>query len=133
MLRFYMIGVKMREPLPPITIKPDTSPREFIMRVYNLLEGSSQFNRDLQENFMEDIEHLILNIKPSFETKHYGLYGQIINHKNIDGENIRIEIRARWKPHCRTYDTYVAVAKQIFDPILTNYNKTYNTRCGVCT
>lgn len=118
----------MREPLPPIILKPNTSPREFIMRVYNLLDGSSQFNRDLQENFMGEEGHLILNITPSFETKHYGLCGLIINHKNIDGENIRIEIKARGKLYCRTYDTYSAVAKQIFDPILTNYNKTYNTR-----
>lgn len=124
----------MREPLPPIILKPNTSPHEFIKRVYNLLEGSSQFNRDLQENFMGDVEHLILNIKPSFETEHYDLYGQIINHKKIDGENIRIEIRAKqWKPHCPTYDIYVAVAKQIFDPILTNYNKTYNTRLKLNT
>lgn len=119
----------MKEPLPKIILKPNTSPHEFIKCVYNLLKGSSQFNVDLQENYMGEVGHMILNIKPSFETEHHGLHGQIINHKKIDGENIRIEIRAKpWKPHCPTYDIYVAVAKLIFDPILTNYNKTYNTR-----
>ena len=118
----------MRDPLPQIIIKPNTSPHEFIRCVYSLLEGSSQFNRDLQEDYMGEVGHLILKITPSFETEHYDLYGKIINHKKIDRENIRIAITARWEPHCQTYDTYVTVAKQIFDPILANYNKTYNTR-----
>ncbi|ODS31903.1 MAG: hypothetical protein SCARUB_02983 [Candidatus Scalindua rubra] len=120
---------KIRNLLPPITVKPNINPHDFIKRVYNFLEHSEEFRIELHENFMGEEGLLILNIIPLFKTKHHGLYGQIINNKKIDCENVKIEIRAkRWNPPHPSYDTYVAAAKQIFIPILKKYNKIYATR-----
>lgn len=119
----------MRDLLPPITVKPNINPHDFIRRVYNLLENSKEFRIKLHENFMEEEGLLILNIIHIFESEHQDLSGHIINNRKSDCGNVKIEIRAkRWNPPHPKYDTYVATAKQIFIPILKKYNKTYVTR-----
>lgn len=119
----------MEDLLPPITIKPDTAPRDFIGRLHGLLQGSGKFDRDLHEDFLGEKGHLILEIIPLWESEHEDLYGQVICDPEYSGESVSIEIRARrWNPDPPNYDAYAHAAKQIFIPILKEYNKAYSTR-----
>lgn len=119
----------MRELLPGITIKPDTQPRDFIRRIQALLENSAEFNCEIHENFGGCKEHDILDVTPTCEPSHKGLFGQVIYNPEYDGNRVRIEIRAhRWKPHPPRYDDYVEAARQVFRPIVRQYNRKYGER-----
>jgi len=119
----------MRELLPGITIKPDTQPRDFIRRIQALLENSGEFNCEIHVNVGDYKEYDILDVIPTWGTPHKDLFGQVIYHPEYDGDRVRIEIRAhRWKPHPPCYDDYVKAARQIFWPILRQYNRKYGAR-----
>ena len=119
----------MRELLPGITIKPATQPRDFVRRIQALLENSAEFSCEFHENFAGYKEHDILDVTPTWETSHKGLFGQVIYNPEYDGDRVRIEIRAhRWEPHPPGYNDYVEAARQIFRPILSQYNRIYDAR-----
>jgi hypothetical protein len=116
----------MDDRLPDISIKMDTSPDEFL----NRLKKIALKTRNFEIKSEKDIEYLIgqsiLGLKPKEESIHRGLFGQIIVTES--SERASIELRAlRWNPDPPTYDIYVKTAKDIFEPLLREYNKQYKT------
>jgi len=118
----------MEDLLPDISVKTDCEVRTFIRRLKIIaskycLHCSYKYKR----NYLEpDSDYL--EIIPIQQNGHKEIIAQIFN--ELDKNNfIRVEIRAlSWKNEPVTYDIYTNEAKRIILPIISIYNKKYNSR-----
>lgn len=132
--------------LPDISIKLDSTPKEFISRVEKLAQKLG-FKTELHNDCLGSFGYDILNIAQSEASYAIGPIIQLINngeHKIDEKEdfsvptkvevikqnNQRIEIEARstvWDPFQLSSEEYVKTAKELINPILREYNRIYKT------
>ena len=112
--------------LPRISIKLDTTPREFLKRFEEVvLQIDNITARRVASDDSEGYEYLTLRLH--LAPPHRGLIGQIIIAP--DTTKAIIEVRAtKWVPDPPTYDVYAESARAIFEPLLRQYNKRFASR-----
>lgn len=118
----------MRDRLPLIKVQPDTTPMVFQERLEELA-GAAGFGdpRRTTDNAI-GARMCILTICVERHGLHRGLIGQAIVSANAP--HVQIEARARrWTPDPVTYEVYVQTAKEIFKPLLKQYNRQYHATC----
>lgn len=117
----------MTQKLPDIAIRTDVAPAEFIRRIETLdLKG---YTFDRQGRWNESSGNLCLNVYPPHKTRQEGSRGQLAC-STRSTVSTAVEAYARWSNGDRpTYATYVATAKQIFQPLLRAYRSRFGGRC----
>jgi hypothetical protein len=116
----------MKDRLPLISIKIDTSPSEFLDRMQQVALQSGQYLVDLQQEVGgEGTGTLIL--KPMLVTQHRDLEGSL---SATPGSKTHLEVEvhaARWHPDPPTYQVYATAARELFMPLLHSYNLQYRS------
>ena len=108
----------MRDRLPRISVKTDQPPEQFLE---SLAQEARQLGEYLVDLGVQDGAHT-LTLKPLTLLPHRDLEGRLVG---ISGEDdrIRIDLHAhRWNPDPPTYETYVAAARELLQPLLRRYN-----------
>ena len=114
--------------LPDISIKIDSSPHVFIQRLEKIAKLFDNFKIKKRFNVpgFEGWENLIVD--PRSSGSHEKLSGMVYSEPDSN-DRVSIEVIAgRWNPDPPTYETYVAAARNIFEPLVKAYNKQYLTR-----
>jgi len=118
----------MEDRLPDINIKVDTSPEEFINRIMQIASNKKELLVNLTRDHLGSEDMIFLNIELISEMVHNGLLGQIISDAKLQ-HIVNIEVRSRkWNPDPPTYEVYVKAAKTIFENLLKEYNKEYESK-----
>jgi hypothetical protein len=117
----------MRDILPDIWITTDVENSIFLDRLEGIADATGQF-RSEQKSAQGFGRGRYLHLYPLERSTHAGLGIQLIAYEN-EGRRVRVEMRAhRWTPDPPTYDVYVRAAKELIDPLLHTYNRSYHTR-----
>ena len=117
----------MKDRLPRITIKLDTTPEEYLRRIETLAMEIGEYLVEAEWDVVDATKVTALKVRPILVTQHRELVGWIIP---IPGPESRVslEVRAaRWHPDPPTYKAYVEAARSIFKPLMRYYNSKYNT------
>ncbi|RCV88344.1 hypothetical protein [Billgrantia montanilacus] len=117
------------EPLPPIKIKADCLPRDFVHRLNKMVASLGSYTPRYEKDFMGESGFDILNLEYTGNTQYKDFIVQFICVPN-DAEYVSFEVRAsRWVPNDPpTYDEYVKVASEHGKRILSEYNKAHSSR-----
>lgn len=117
----------MEDRLPNIPVKRDVPPADFLRRMAALVNHAS-FKPEIREHIPGSKSMTALNLEPTGTTAHEGLVGHLIVDTDSPGFT-RLEVTAsRWAPDPPTYQTYVQAARDIFDPLLRQYNRQHGVR-----
>lgn len=119
----------MRDYLPPIRINVTGPLRRFVAKMADIAEKSGAFTVEQQFDTMGEKGFDVVNLRLTKLSLHKGLGGQLIVQPDAKGA-VAVEIRAlRWSPDDPpSYETYVAEAKALIDPLLSAYNCEAHTR-----
>lgn len=122
-----MKEIDVFEPLPPIKIKIDCTPREFLNRMA-LIAEHRKFDVEKHYNAMGDEGFDVLNLRFSGESKHENLGGQLIAFPD-ESDYVSVEVRAtHWYPETPpSYSIYAEEAERLFRPLLSEYNKEHRS------
>jgi|GEM_PF-3180697 len=133
--------------LPDISIKLDSTPRDFISRFEKLAQQLG-FKTELFNDCLGSFGYDILNVAQSEDSYTTGPIIQLINNGEhiidekkdfsestkvesiVKQNNQRIDIEARstvWDPLHLSSEEYVKTAKELVNPILREYNRIYKT------
>ena len=116
----------MKDRLPRMSIKVDATPDEFLRRIETLALQSGEFLVDLERDEQGQGSSVLI-LKPMLVTQHRELAGWLIAAPGSSGR-VSVEVRAaRWNPDPPTYQAYVIAAREIFRPLLHQYNRKYRT------
>lgn len=117
----------MRDKLPDIQIKINTSPQNFLEQMQQTAVETKKYDVEFHQDFLGQ-SFDILDVRPLLSNLHVGLLGQFIKIPNKPSF-IQVEIRAeRWNPEPPTYKIYVETAKKIIKPLLQLYNSSFGTK-----
>ncbi|MFC1543326.1 hypothetical protein ACFL4K_02160 [Candidatus Neomarinimicrobiota bacterium] len=117
----------MKDRLPTISIKIDTTPDEFLRRFEGLARQIGQFVVELEHDPAGEGNVSTLHLKPMLITQHRGLAGRITTVPESQ-DRVTVEVRAaHWHPDPPTYQAYVTAARDIFKPLLHEYNLKYHS------
>ena len=116
----------MKDRLPLISIKIDTSSSEFLNRMEHVAMQTGQYLVDLQQEVgVEQASTLI--IKPMLVTQHRDLEGSLSARPTLKAR-VEVEVHAaRWHPDPPTYQVYTVAARELFMPLLHGYNQQYHS------
>ena len=118
----------MKDRLPAISIKLDTTPGEFLQRMEALARELGEVIAEREERPEGPPEAAPLLLKPILLSPHRGLAGRLTPARG-SASRIAAEVRAaRWNPEPPTYAAYVAAARELFIPLLRQYNRKYHAR-----
>ncbi len=113
--------------LPDISIKPENSPKDFVLKMSEIAESFSGVESIKSEESNESVLSLSITFK---ETEKYGLenlYG-LFSVWEWDSKRVWVELlTTTWATSPPSYDQYVQLAKQLLGPLLSAYNKRYRT------
>lgn len=113
--------------LPDISIKPENSPNDFIHRMYEIAKNFSGIDSIKCKGSNESTISLSIEFK---ETEKYGLdnlYG-LFSVWSWDNERVWIELLSKtWAIYPPSYSQYVQFIKKLLGPLLSAYNKGYQT------
>ena len=116
----------MKDRLPLMSIKIDTTPEEFLRRIETLALQIGEFIVESERDPADDSKVIALHLKPILVTHHRELTGRIIVISDSQ-DRVTVEVHAaRWYPDPPTYRAYVAAAREIFKPLLHQYNRKYH-------
>ena len=125
----------MKDRLPAISIKLDASPEEFLRRMETLVRELGEVLASREERpegppepvpIPRDAVPLLL--RPLLLSQHRELTGRLTPTPG-PVPRIAVEVRAvRWNPEPPTYAVYVAAARELFTPLLRQYNRKYHAR-----
>lgn len=117
----------MRDKLPNIQIKINTSPQDFLEQMKQTAIETEKYAVEFHKDFLgQGLD--ILDVSPQSSNLHVGLLGQFISVPNKPSV-IRVEIRAeRWRPEPPTYKMYVESAQETIKPLLQLYNSSFETK-----
>jgi hypothetical protein len=114
--------------LPIISVKVDVSPHEFLVRMGEIAEHNSDI-KDVQKNHLAD--KLIQNLSILFKTeKSDGLESLcgMFTTRPRNKERVWVELSSKsWAEYSPTYEEYVYLIVRYLKPLLSMYNKKYNT------
>jgi hypothetical protein len=117
----------MKDRLPRMTVKIDTTPDEFLRRVETIAMQIGEFVVEAERDPADTDKLTALNLKPILVTHHRVLMGRIVSDP-ASGKRVHLEVRAlRWSPDPPTYRVYVEAARGIFKPLMHQYNQKYRT------
>lgn len=117
----------MKDRLPRITIKIDTTPEEFLRRIETLAKEIGEYLAEAEWDVVDATKVAALKIRPILVTQHRELVGWIIPIPDLESR-VNLEVRAaRWHPDPPTYKVYVEAARSIFKPLMRHYNSKYGT------
>ncbi|OOE65899.1 hypothetical protein BZG20_10945 [Salinivibrio sp. IB868] len=119
----------MHDFLPPIYINVSGPLTEFLEGMAEIAEKSGQFDVEVEHDAMGIDSFSVSNLRVLKSKQHKGLGGQLIIQPDATKE-VAVEIRAdRWSPQDPpTYETYVAEAKALIGPLLSEYNRATGNR-----
>lgn len=119
----------MRDYLPPIHINVTGSLRGFLKKMANLAEKSGTLTVEQEFDALGSSGFDVVNFRLIKSPRHKGLGGQLIVQPESTN-SVAVEIRAeRWSPDDPpTYETYVAEARALIGPLLSEYNCEVGTR-----
>jgi hypothetical protein len=113
--------------LPCVSIKVDVSPYEFLVRMGEIAEDYGDI--DVRKNYLSDksfpsLSLLFTTTKPNDPEDLYG--GITISSRNK--ERVWAELSSKsWTEFGPTYEEYVGLVLRYLKPLLSVYNKKYNT------
>ena len=117
----------MKDRLPRMSIKIDTTPDEFLRRIETLALQIGEFVVESERDPAGDGKVTALHLKPILVTQHRELTGRIIAVPESP-DRVTVEVyAARWLPDPPTYRAYVTAARDIFKPLLHQYNRKFHT------
>lgn len=113
--------------LPDISIKPENSPNDFVLRMSEIAKTFSGIDSIKCKESNESTLSLSIAFK---ETGKYGLdnlYG-LFSVWSWDNERVWVELLSTtWAISPPSYDQYVQLTKQLLGPLISAYNKGYKT------
>ena len=125
----------MKDRLPAISIKLDTTPGEFLRRMEALARELGEViavREERPEGPPEPVptprEAAPLLLKPIELSQHRGLAGRLTPARGPAARIAAEVLAARWNPEPPTYAAYVAAARELFIPLLRQYNRKYHAR-----
>ena len=113
--------------LPDVTIFSDVSAAECLARFEQIADS-----QDGYETYRENAPEIsggweLLGLRVEAPETHRGLAGQLIA-TPLDNPRLLVKVLAtRWKPKL-SYDVYVSAIHEVFDPLLREYNRVYESR-----
>jgi len=114
--------------LPVISIKLDVSPYDFLIRMGEIAEHSSNI-QDVRKNYLSD--ESFLNLSLTFtddESKGLVNLCGMFTASSQNQERVRVELTSTsWAGSGPTYEEYVGLVEHYLKPLLSIYNKKYNT------
>ncbi len=117
----------MKDRLPQISIKIDTSPDEFLRRIEELARQIGEYMVESEHEPAGSGKLGILRLKPILLTQHRELVVSLsVEQKSPDRVNVEVQA-ARWHPDPPTYRAYVTAARDIIKPLLHQYNLKHHT------
>ncbi len=118
----------MKDRLPRMSIRIDSTPDEFLRRIETLARQIGEFIVQLERDPADGGKVTALHLRPILVTQHRELAGRIIAAPESP-DRVTLEVHAaRWQPDPPTYRAYVTAAREIFKPLLRQYNRKYHTR-----
>ncbi|MFB0516854.1 MAG: hypothetical protein ACETWG_09675 [Candidatus Neomarinimicrobiota bacterium] len=117
----------MKDRLPRISVRIDTTPVEFLRRIETLARQIGEYIVETERDMVDASQVTALKLKPILVSQHRELVGWIIPAPG-KADRVALEVHAaRWNPEPPTYKVYVATARDIFKPLLHQYNRKYRT------
>jgi len=114
--------------LPVISVKLDVSPYEFLVRMGEIADHSGNII-DVRKNYLSD--ETFLNLTLRFTTaKSKGIKNLcgMFTVSSQDKERVRVELTSiSWVESIPKYEEYVDLVMRYLKPLLSTYNKKYNT------
>lgn len=119
----------MHDFLPPIHINVNGPLTEFLEEMAEIARKSGQFDVEIEHDALGIDGLSVTNFRVLKSKHHKGLGGQLIIQPDAKKE-VAVEIRAdRWSPQDPpAYETYVAEAKALIGPLLSEYNRSKGKR-----
>ena len=123
----------MKDRLPRMSIRIDTTPEEFLRRIKALALQIGEFIVESERDPAGGDQVATLRLKPILVTQHRELAGHIIVIP-ASPDRVTVEVHAsHWQPDPPTYRAYAAAAREIFKPLLHQYNRKFHgTTCTAC-
>ncbi len=117
----------MKDRLPRMSIKIETSPDEFLQRLETVARQMGEYIVE-HERDPEDTHRVVgLRLKPMLLTQHRELMGRVMILPLV-GDRVAVEVSAaRWNPEPPAYHVYVGATREIIKPLLHQYNRKYGT------
>jgi hypothetical protein len=117
----------MKDRLPRMSVKIDTTPAEFLRRIETLAREIGEYIVESEQDLVDRGKVAALKLKPILVSHHRELVGWIIPAPGASNR-VALEVHAaRWNPEPPTYKVYVAAARELFRPLLHQYNRKYRT------
>lgn len=118
----------MADSLPAIDIKVSVEPTLFLARVRAIGEDSARFRIEHVDDRAGGTRLEVLNFRLIGESLHEDHGFQLIAREEKAGR-IQVEMRARrWTPDPPTRAVYEQSARDLFQPLLRAYNRSFGTR-----
>jgi hypothetical protein len=115
----------MNDRLPSATITVHDSPQEFMGQMAKVAKLSKRFDVQRRSNYETTPELDIIDFIPEFRVLQKGLIGQLIYTPSYK-QKVAIEVRAsQWTSEPLTYELYVTTLHEIFDDLLSQFNKDF--------
>ncbi|MBA7630225.1 MAG: hypothetical protein GH143_08265 [Calditrichaeota bacterium] len=116
----------MKDRLPRMSIRIDTTPEEFLRRIKALALQIGEFIVESERDPAGGDQVATLRLKPILVTQHRELAGHIIVIP-ASPDRVTVEVHAsHWQPDPPTYRAYAAAAREIFKPLLHQYNRKFH-------
>ena len=117
----------MKDRLPRMSIRIDTTPDEFLRRIETLARQIGEFIVESERDPAGGGKVTALHLKPILVTQHRELTGQI-SVISASPDRVTVDVHAaHWQPDPPTYRAYVAAAREIFKPLLHQYNRKFHS------
>lgn len=116
------------ERLPHITMNVSVAPLECLKRLEEIAIANGK--REVRSNYEGDgdLHCNVVSLADKNEKEHEGLFGMFVHWKR-DGQQLRLQLAAsRWNPDPPTYNSYVAAAHRLLQPVISAYNKKFRVR-----
>jgi hypothetical protein len=116
------------ERLPGINLRINVDPLEALHRLEEIAKTDKHL--EVRSNYEGDgkLHCNVVSFADRNESQHKGLFAMFVHWEKY-GNNLVLQLAASWwNPDPPTYDSYVAAANRLFQPIITTYNKKYKTR-----
>lgn len=114
--------------LPVISVKLDVSPHEFLVRMGEIAEHYGNII-DVRKNYLSDETSLNLTLRfTTAKSKDLKNLCGMFTVGSQNKERIRVELASTsWAESGPKYEEYVDLVKRYLKPLLSTYNKKYNT------
>lgn len=118
----------MADLLPAIDIKISVEPSLFLERMIALSEQSERFTIEYVDDRAGGTRFEVVNFRLLQDNQHKGHGFQLIAREEKPGR-IQVEMRAqRWSPDPPTRAVYEQSARDLVQPLLKSYNRSFQTR-----